>query len=43
MEHLGADKVAAVSGAGLDDLGPLLEGRVAPPPASLRRLRATTE
>jgi hypothetical protein len=43
VEHLGADRVAAVLGVTIDDLGPLLEGRVAPPAGGLRRLRETTE
>jgi hypothetical protein len=43
VEHLGADRVAAVLGVTLAELGRLLEGRVAPPPAALRRLRETTE
>jgi hypothetical protein len=43
VEHLGADKVAAVLGVTLAELGPLLEGRVAPPPAGLRRLREVGE
>jgi hypothetical protein len=40
---LGADRVAAVLGVALDDLGPLLEGRVAPPASGLRRLREVGE
>ena len=42
VENLGADRVAAVLGVALDDLGPLLEGRVVPPPTGLRRLRKET-
>jgi hypothetical protein len=43
VEHLGADKVAAVLGVVLDDLGPMIEGRVAPSAGRMRRLRETTE
>jgi hypothetical protein len=43
VEHLGADRVAAVLGVTLDDLGPLLEGRAAPPARALRRLREASE
>jgi hypothetical protein len=36
VEALGADRVAAVLGVAVDDLGAMLEGRVTPPPAALR-------
>jgi hypothetical protein len=40
---LGADAVAEALGVGLDDLGPLLKGRVAPPASGMRRLRERSE
>ncbi len=39
VERLGAGTVAAVLGLRLEDLVPLLAGRVEPTPALLRRLR----
>jgi hypothetical protein len=39
VERLGADKVADILGLRLEDLAPLLAGRVEPTPALLRRLR----
>jgi hypothetical protein len=43
VEHLGADRVAAVLGVAVGDLGPMLEGRVAPPASALRKLREAGE
>ena len=43
VEDLGADRVAAVLGVALDDLGPMLGGRVAPPASGMRRLREIAE
>ena len=43
IEALGADRVAETLGVALDDLARMLEGRVAPPGAGLRRLRETSE
>ena len=40
---LGADAVAEALGVALDDLAPMLEGRVAPPAGRMRRLREVTE
>ena len=37
--RLGADRVAELLGVGLDDLGPLLEGRVGVGRAALERVR----
>ena len=39
VERLGAERVVAVLMIGLDDLGPLLEGRVAVARSALLRLR----
>jgi hypothetical protein len=43
VEALGGDRVAAVLGVAVDDLGPMLESRAAAPASALRRLRETTE
>jgi hypothetical protein len=43
VEHLGADRMAELLGVPPDDLGPLLEGRVAPPASGMRRLREAVE
>jgi hypothetical protein len=42
VARFGAEKVAAVLRVSVVDLEPMLEGRVAPPPHKLRRLRQLT-